>query len=69
MFDKMVMGKFYRKAKAPSDIPWHREEPEAFIVEVLKKRGNPGRALNARKSRLPGFKMICLHGSRQKNSI
>lgn len=46
MFDKMVMGKFYRNAKTPNDIPWHREEPESFVVEVLKKINKPGRALD-----------------------
>lgn len=46
MFDKMVMGKFYRKAQTAKDIPWHRDEPEAFVVDVLKKINKPGRALD-----------------------
>lgn len=46
MFDKMVMEKFYKNAKTPKDIPWHREEPDPFVVNVLKKRGKPGRALD-----------------------
>lgn len=46
MFDKMVMGKFYGNAKTASDIPWHREEPEDFVKDVLKRRGKSGRALD-----------------------
>jgi SAM-dependent methyltransferase len=46
MFDKQVMEMMYRKAKAPQDLPWHREEPDRFLVDVLKKRGQPGRALD-----------------------
>ena len=37
MFDKMVMGKFYKKAKGPKDIPWHRDEPDRFLIDALKK--------------------------------
>jgi SAM-dependent methyltransferase len=46
MFDKMVMGKFYRNAKTAQDIPWHREEPENFVINVLKNRNNSGKALD-----------------------
>src|SRR4051812_43237035 len=46
MFDKLVMEKFYRNAKTPKDIPWHREEPEAFVVNVLEKINKPGKALD-----------------------
>lgn len=46
MFDKMVMGKFYRNAKTPNDVPWHRDEPDSFLVDVIKKRNKPGRALD-----------------------
>jgi SAM-dependent methyltransferase len=46
MFDRLVMGKFYRNARTPHDIPWHRDEPEAFLVDVIQKRNKPGKALD-----------------------
>jgi SAM-dependent methyltransferase len=46
MFDRQVMQKFYNNAKSPKDIPWHRDDPEQFLVDVIKKRGKPGRALD-----------------------
>jgi SAM-dependent methyltransferase len=46
MFDRLVMGKFYRQAKSPADIPWHRDEPEEFLVNVIRRRGKPGTALD-----------------------
>lgn len=46
MFDKTVQGKFYQNAKTPKDVPWHRDEPDEFLVEVIKKRGKPGNALD-----------------------
>lgn len=46
MFDRQVMGKFYQKARTPKDVPWHRDEPDPFLVDVIKKRNKPGRALD-----------------------
>jgi SAM-dependent methyltransferase len=46
MFDRQVMGKFYQKARTPKDVPWHRDEPDPFLVDVIKKRSKPGRALD-----------------------
>lgn len=36
----------YRKAKQPSDLLWHSEEPSPFLVEAIKKRNRPGKALD-----------------------
>src|SRR5262245_24428058 len=37
---------FYKKAKTPRDLPWHRDAPDGFIAEVVETRGKPGRALD-----------------------
>jgi SAM-dependent methyltransferase len=46
MFDRQVMAKFYKQAAKPSDVPWHRDEPDEFLVRVLDKRAKKGRALD-----------------------
>jgi SAM-dependent methyltransferase len=46
VFDRMVMDKFYKNAKTPQDIPWHRDDPDPFLIEVIKKRNKTGRALD-----------------------
>jgi SAM-dependent methyltransferase len=46
MFDRQVMGNFYRKAKTPKDLPWHRDEPDPWLVNVVEKRNEPGKALD-----------------------
>lgn len=46
MFDRQVMGNFYQKAKTPRDVPWHRDEPDPFLVGVVEKRNKPGKALD-----------------------
>ncbi len=42
MFDRQVQEMFYRRAKTPSDLPWHRDEPDRFLVEAIDQRGRPG---------------------------
>jgi SAM-dependent methyltransferase len=46
MLDRLVMNKFYSRAKTPHDIPWHRDEPDPFLVDVVRTRARPGRALD-----------------------
>jgi SAM-dependent methyltransferase len=46
MLERQVQEMFYRKAKTPSDLPWHRDEPDRFLVEALDERGEPGKALD-----------------------
>ena len=46
MFIKQVQEMFYKKAKAPEDVPWHTEEPYPFVVEVIKDRNKTGKALD-----------------------
>jgi SAM-dependent methyltransferase len=46
MFDRRVQEMFYRKAKRPEDLPWHRDSPDGFLVEALEQRSRPGKALD-----------------------
>ncbi len=46
MFDRQVQEMFYRKAKTPSDLPWHRDSPDGFLVEAVESRSQPGKALD-----------------------
>ncbi|HSF16088.1 MAG TPA: class I SAM-dependent methyltransferase [Vicinamibacteria bacterium] len=46
MFDRQVMESFYKNAKTASDLPWHREEPDTFLVDAIESRGEPGKALD-----------------------
>jgi SAM-dependent methyltransferase len=46
MFERQVMRKFYQKAKMPTDIPWHRDEPDHFLRDVVRLRNRAGRALD-----------------------
>ncbi len=46
MFQKKFMERVYRKAKQPSDLLWHSEEPSPFLVEAIKNRNKPGKALD-----------------------
>lgn len=46
MFIRLMQQTFYKKAKRPEDLPWHRDRPDGFIMEVVEKRGKPGRALD-----------------------
>lgn len=46
MLQKKFMESVYRKAKQPSDLLWHSEEPSAFLVEAIKNRRSVGKALD-----------------------
>lgn len=46
MLQKKFMERVYRKAKTPSDLLWHAEEPSTFLVEAIKNRKTPGKALD-----------------------
>jgi 2-polyprenyl-3-methyl-5-hydroxy-6-metoxy-1,4-benzoquinol methylase len=46
MFQKKFMEMVYRKAKKPSDLLWHSEEPSPFLIDVIQKRKVPGKALD-----------------------
>jgi SAM-dependent methyltransferase len=46
VFNRQVQEMFYRKAKAPEDLPWHRDEPDRFLIEALDARGGSGNALD-----------------------
>lgn len=46
MFDRQVQEMFYKKAATAKDLPWHREEPGRFLVEAIKTRNAPGKALD-----------------------
>jgi SAM-dependent methyltransferase len=46
MFDRQALAMFYRKAESAADLPWHRNEPDRFLVEALDARKRPGRALD-----------------------
>jgi SAM-dependent methyltransferase len=46
MFIRFMQETFYKRAKTPKDLPWHRDTPDGFIQEVVEARGRPGRALD-----------------------
>jgi len=46
MFIRQMQETFYKKAKSPKDLPWHRDEPDGFIVEAVEAQAKPGRALD-----------------------
>jgi SAM-dependent methyltransferase len=46
MFIRLTQEMFYKRAKTPKDVPWHRDTPDGFIQEVVEARGKPGRALD-----------------------
>jgi len=46
MFNRRVQDMFYRKAKSPEDLPWHRDQPDRFLIEAIDKRHLPGKALD-----------------------
>ena len=43
---KKVQERFYSKARKPEDLPWHRDEPNKLLPEVIRKRNRPGKALD-----------------------
>ena len=49
MLIRQTQEMFYKRAKAPKDLPWHRDTPDGFLPEVVEARGGggePGRALD-----------------------
>jgi SAM-dependent methyltransferase len=46
MFIRQMQEMFYRRAKSPKDLPWHRDAPDGFITEAVAARARPGRALD-----------------------
>ena len=46
MFIRQFQQMFYKRAKSPKDLPWHRDTPDGFVVEAVEARGRPGRALD-----------------------
>ncbi len=46
MFIRLTQEMFYKKAKTPKDLPWHRDEPDGFVLDAVAARGKPGRALD-----------------------
>ena len=46
MFNHQVQEMFYRNAKAPEDLPWHRDEPGRSLKEAIDERRSPGTALD-----------------------
>lgn len=46
MFIRQMQETFYKRAKSPKDLPWHRDNPDGFILEAVEARANPGRALD-----------------------
>jgi 2-polyprenyl-3-methyl-5-hydroxy-6-metoxy-1,4-benzoquinol methylase len=46
MLQKKFMERVYKKAEKPSDLLWHSEDPSPFLVEAMKNRRKPGKALD-----------------------
>jgi 2-polyprenyl-3-methyl-5-hydroxy-6-metoxy-1,4-benzoquinol methylase len=46
MLQKKFMERVYKKASKPADLLWHSEDPSPFLVEAIKKRNKPGKALD-----------------------
>jgi SAM-dependent methyltransferase len=46
MLQKKFMERVYKKAAKPSDLLWHSEDPSPFLVESIKNRKTPGKALD-----------------------
>jgi SAM-dependent methyltransferase len=46
MFIRQMQEMFYKRAKTPKDLPWHRDAPDGFVQEVVETRARPGRALD-----------------------
>lgn len=43
---RAVFERLYNAAQRPQDLPWHRDEPPALLVEALDARGGGGTALD-----------------------
>jgi SAM-dependent methyltransferase len=46
MLEKTVQEMFYKRAKAPEDLPWHSGDPATLLVDAVNQRAQPGRALD-----------------------
>ena len=46
MFIRQLQEMFYKKARTPKDLPWHRDAPDGSILEVVESRPTPGKALD-----------------------
>jgi len=46
MFEKKVLEMLYHKAGSPEDLPWHSTEPVKLLVDAIKPRNKPGKALD-----------------------
>jgi len=46
MFERKVLEMLYERAKVPADLPWHGDEPAQLLVDAVKERNKPGRALD-----------------------
>lgn len=46
MLEMKFMESIYKKARVPSDLPWHSEEPSGLLVKAIKRRDKPGKALD-----------------------
>lgn len=46
MFIRKTQEMFYKRARTPKDLPWHRDTPDGFILDVVESRGQRGRALD-----------------------
>ena len=46
MFIRQFQQMFYKRAKSPKDLPWHRDAPDGFVLEAVEARAKPGRALD-----------------------
>ncbi len=46
MLIRQTQELFYKRAKTPKDLPWHRDTPDGFLPEVVEARAKPGRALD-----------------------
>ena len=46
MLIRQTQELFYKRAKTPKDLPWHRDTPDGFILQAVEARDKPGRALD-----------------------
>jgi 2-polyprenyl-3-methyl-5-hydroxy-6-metoxy-1,4-benzoquinol methylase len=46
MLQKKFMERVYKNATKPPDLLWHADDPSPFLVEAIKKRNKPGKALD-----------------------
>lgn len=46
MFIRQLQEMFYKRARSPKELPWHRDVPDGFLSEAIEARAAPGRALD-----------------------